>query len=384
VDGEDELLPGERVLWSGRPTRATVTQAGLVQVAYPVAILVIGTVFWFRSLNHMGTFRFVAIFVWASCVLAVAWVSIGVLLIQPAVLRRSAYQATNWRVLVTSGWRRPQTRAAYLDQIAEPVLSQDRDVLLPRSPASGGSEVQKVFAQRRTRSPFGLGPTAPPAMLTAVDDARHVCDLIATARQAMLDDIVDAPPPAVLTSADLPAGVQLAAGEQVLWTGRPARSVWWLGTSDIIFSAYGCYFVVFCCLVIALTVDAGQAGGLIFLPGVIFGLYAAVGRVRQRRGRIRASVYVLTSTRLISTWRTTVVQAQLSKLCPPELRGASVLTSQVPPAPLAYGGGWKQLLWPAATVDPPQLIGISDAEAVANLIGAAQLAGRAARQGSPG
>ena len=382
MDGENELLPGERLLWSGRPAQATITQAGLIMAAYPVVILVVATAFEFRLLKHMGTFRIVAIFVWASCVLSAAWSSIVVLLIQPANLRRSAYQVTNWRILVTSGWRRPQTRGVYLDQIDEPVLSRDRDLLLRTATASEGSGVQMVIARSRTRSPFGLGPTAPPAMLTAVDDARHVRDLIATARQAMLDDTMTAWP-AVVTNADLPAGVQLAAGEQVLWTGRPARSVWWLSASDINFSVYGCYFVVFCCLAIAITVGARQAGGLILLPGVIFGIYAFIGRVLQRRRRIRASAYVLTSTRLISTWRTTVVQARLSKLCPPQVLGATVLISPVQPVPRGYGGGWKQLLWPAATVDPPQLIGISDAKAVADLIGAAQLAIRAARRGSP-
>jgi hypothetical protein len=194
VDGENELLPGERLLWSGRPARATITQAGLIMAAYPVVILVVATAFEFRVLKHMGTFRIVAIFVWASCVLSVAWSSIVVLLIQPANLRRSAYQVTNWRILVTSGWRRPQTRGVYLDQIDEPVLSRDRDLLLRTATASEGSGVQMVIARSRTRSPFGLGPTAPPAMLTAVDDARHVRDLIATARQAMLDDTAAARP----------------------------------------------------------------------------------------------------------------------------------------------------------------------------------------------
>lgn len=95
-------------------------------------------------------------------------------------------------------------------------------------------------------------------------------------------------------------------------------------------------------------------------------------------------MYVLTSTRLISSWGKTIVQAQLSQLCPPEVRsGSSVLTSPAKPAPPGYRDGWKWLLWPAATVDPPQLIGLNDAEAVAGLIAAAQLASRTVRHDSP-
>jgi hypothetical protein len=108
------------------------------------------------------------------------------------------------------------------------------------------------------------------------------------------------------------------------------------------------------------------------------------GRVVHRRLRIRRSRYVLTSRRLITTWRAlgggkpVVVQASLDALLPPVLRGTSVITGLASAGgPSARFQGWKALPWPAATVTPPVFIGLANAQAVAGLIAAAQLATRA-------
>ena len=124
--------------------------------------------------------------------------------------------------------------------------------------------------------------------------------------------------------------------------------------------------------------------GLVALAG---GVYPAAGRVVHRRLRIRRSRYVLTSRRLITTWRPlgggtpVVVQASLGALLPPVLHGRSVITGLASAGgssrqPGSLFRGWKALPWPAATVTPPVLIGLANAQEVAGLISDAPVAVR--------
>jgi hypothetical protein len=91
---------------------------------------------------------------------------------------------------------------------------------------------------------------------------------------------------------------------------------------------------------------------------------------------------VLTSRRLITTWRPlgggppVVVQAPLGTLLPPVIRGTSVITGLASADASSRLRGWKELAWPAATVTPPVFIGLANAQEVAGLIGAAQVATR--------
>jgi hypothetical protein len=91
---------------------------------------------------------------------------------------------------------------------------------------------------------------------------------------------------------------------------------------------------------------------------------------------------VLTSRRLITTWRPlgggtpVLVQASLGTLLPPVIRGTSVITGLASADASSRRQGWKELMWPAATVTPPVFIGLANAQEVAGLIGAAQVATR--------
>ena len=119
--------------------------------------------------------------------------------------------------------------------------------------------------------------------------------------------------------------------------------------------------------------------GLMALAGV----YPAAGRVVHRRLRIRRSRYVLTSRRLITTWRPlaggtpVVVQASLGALLPPAVRGTSVITALTSADDSSLLRGWKAYPWPAATVTAPVFVGLANAGEVAGLIGDAQVAARA-------
>jgi len=138
-----------------------------------------------------------------------------------------------------------------------------------------------------------------------------------------------------------------------------------------------------------LAVQSGTAGFFLVwlgLMALVGGVYPAAGRVVHRRLRIRRSRYVLTSRRLITTWwplgggPPVVVQASLSALLPPVLRGTSVITGLAAADGSSRLQGWKALPWPAATVSPPVFIGLANAQEVAGLIGDAQIATRAREQ----
>jgi hypothetical protein len=131
---------------------------------------------------------------------------------------------------------------------------------------------------------------------------------------------------------------------------------------------------------------SGAAGFLVFIVpfGLVGGVYPAAGRVAHRRLLIMRSRYVLTSRRLITTWRPlrgsapVVVQARLGALLPPTVRGTSILTGLASGDSTRQRNGWKELTWPATTAAPPAVIGLANAQQVAELIGAAQIAIRAA------
>jgi hypothetical protein len=109
--------------------------------------------------------------------------------------------------------------------------------------------------------------------------------------------------------------------------------------------------------------------------------YPAIGRVLRRRARITRSAYILTDSRLLTTWRAgrrvAVTQCALAQLLPPEVRDGSVFMNLAWPPPGGRRYSWAQLMWPAASTDPPQLIGLPAPQAVADLICSAQLAERA-------
>lgn len=197
------------------------------------------------------------------------------------------------------------------------------------------------------------------------------------------------------------AGGWALPGERTLWTGRPVHTR--VRRADAGLALYLAAVVVG--LAVASTrwlpgislpgyfktgmgVLAAQSGnnafflvwlGLMALAG---GVYPAAGRVVHRRLRIRRSRYVLTSRRLITTWRPlgggtpVVVQAPLGTLLPPVVRGTSVITGLASADASSRRQGWKVLMWPAATVTPPVFIGLANAQEVAGLIGAAQVATR--------
>jgi hypothetical protein len=360
----DRLLPGERLLWSARPGRVPVPWRRIVRKAMS---LVLDAAFFGLALTALvqlrhedafarregSAFWLVMALVLAAFVLPTLGDLARLALLRPAQLRRSVYQVSNLRALVTTG-RRRYTMSAYLDQIEDPAVTVTRH-------ADGTADLY----------------------LAGVDmcGVREPDQVITDARQRMLGDAAYFTRPAdAVESPDL----ILDPGEQALWTGRPRSVPWWFGSTDVGNS------LRFVCGVVGFGLLAGVVFAGVAMVEYAFGvlalacLYPAVGRVIVRRQRIRRSRYVLTDRRLIVVWRVrgqSIVQVPLITLRPPTIWGQSLLIAAVPARPPSVHY-WKVLTSPAATSTAPSLIGIDDPVRVRDLICAAQLAQRASMAAS--
>jgi len=383
-------LRGERTLWTGRPVHARITLADAGLALYLTVVLVVVAVFaphWLRGLP-VG-FKVLAAIAWGAGALQALGMLVVLLVTGPAKRRRTVYEVTNYRVIVSGGRGADDVTSVYLDQLGEPAVRPNRggtgDVLL--GAGSGGAQGRRLG--RTFFQPTGLGLAAVNSVtvLRAVPDAVQACQVIAEARRRFLDDEIDAfSSSAHLADPVVPSQVALGPGEDMLWTGGPARIPWWFGGQDVYLTAFALVWLAF---VTGMGVIASRSGGPGFflvwvgLMALVGGVYPAAGRVVHRRLRIRRSRYVLTSRRLVTTWRTlgggppVMVQAPLNALLPPVLRGTSVITGLAAADGSSRLRGWRALPWPAATVTPPVFIGLANPHEVAGLIGDAQVATRA-------
>jgi len=383
------LLPGERLLWTGRPAKAAVVLTDLVWPAIILAPLIVAIAGYGLSPRKSFGSAIIAEQALLACV-AIA-LAVWALHVRPKALLQAVYQVTDRRVLVITTSRPDRRRvwAAYLDQLAEPAVKPRRDGtedLFLRPQQTLLSTVMGLM--RRQEMLPGLLPGRPRAfpVLRALPDAELVRQEIGAGRDRMMRGMLDIPPAFAQSAGTPPPDIRLMPGERVLWSGRPATIPWWFGGGDIAGSA-----VLFAFVLSAIPADlwahSTKAPPIILaaipcMMTAIFG-YPAVGRVLVRRLRIKRSVYVLTTIRLISTWaaRSQARQfagttAPLSRLLPPEVTGDTILMNPAWPVPNGRAS-WAQLLWPAATTDPPQLVGVPDPQAVAAMVCAAQLAERA-------
>lgn len=383
-----DLLPGEDVLWTGRPARARLSVSDAGFAAYLLAGLAVVAVAATQVGGLPVLVRACAVIVVSGVVIQVAAMLIYVLAVRPRLSQRTVYQVTGYRVVVTTGLRTRRSWSAYLDQIGEPVVRRHRDGSEDLALLAGASS-QVPDAAFRTGPFSSLGEVEVP-VLRSLGDAVSAQQVAVAARRRMLDGLAEVVTlPAELSAGPLPTDAVLDAGERVLWAGRPGgRLPWWFGSQDVCLSVFALAWLACVVLMGAFAVTSGQAAFLIFLVplAVAGGLYPAVGRVIHRRVRICRSGYVITDRMLIASWRLgrapVTVQARLGDLLPPVIRGQAIFTGRADPGRRRRSTGWRQLLWPAATTAPPTLIGVADAPAVRDLIAAAQLALRAAAQGA--
>ena len=384
-------LRGERSLWTGRAVRGRVTRADAGLALYLAVVLIVLAVLGPHWLSGVpGLIKVLAAIAWGGGALQSLWMLATLLVIGPARLRRTVYEVTNYRIIVSGGRGPGDVTSVYLDQIGAPAVSPhpDRtgDVRFRTDTITAqGSRLAWLFQS----SPFRLGVVNPVTVLRAVPDAERVRQVIDAAQRRMRDETEDAlPPQARLTGQTVPADV-VGRGEEVLWAGRPARVPWWFGGADLYLTAFALLWLAF---VVGMGFVAPDSLFLIWLAlmALAGGVYPAAGRMVVRRLRIKRSSYVLTNRRLIATWRPLragspiVVQATLGTLLPPTVQGALLVTGLVSADSASARGGWKSLAWPAATIAPPIFIGLANPHEVAALIGDAQVATRAPRRARGG
>ncbi len=386
MDSGGWLLRAERSLWTGRPVHARVTLADAGVALYLAVALVAVAVVGPRWLRGMpDVVKVMAVIAWGAGALQSLGMLVSLLVTGPGKRRRTVYEVTNYRVIVICGPGTGDVASVYLDQFDEPTVRRSRDgtgdVLLRARADDAKSRLSRLVQS----GGLGLAAVDPVTELRAVRDAERACQVIAEARWRMRDGEIDVySSPCHLDGPAVPGGITLAAGEDVLWTGRPAGIPWWFGGHDVYLTAFALTWLTFVTGMGVLAVQPGSAAFLIFLVpfALAGGVYPAAGRVVHRRLRIKRSCYVLTSRRLITTWRPlgrgtpVVVQAWLGALLPPILRGTSVVTGLASADGSRRRNGWKELTWPATAVAPPAFIALADAQEVAGLIGAAQIATR--------
>jgi len=338
-DTQAGLLPGEHLLWTGRPARARVMPGDLVLPGLLLAALLVSAAGHGPRgpVNAPGGLADRALAA-AAVLAALVAAAVRVLRVKPDELRRTVYQVTDRRVLITTGPRR--TWAAFLDQLAEPVVVPQRDGTadLPL----GEREAFSLSALNRRQLPRAFTPRAPQPfpVLRALPDAEVARQVISAGRARMLRGMLDVPPVPALPGSIPPAGFVPAPGERIAWTGRPQTAPWWFGPADIALSAYAAVLVIALGFMVSWAVSTGAPlpllAGFAALAVAGFG-YPAAGRVLRRHARIKRSVYILTSSRLITTRATASqaagAQSPLAQLLPPQVKDGSVFMHPAWPPP---------------------------------------------------
>jgi hypothetical protein len=377
---DHDVLPGERVLWTGRPERRGRRGAGeSLTMVYVLVAVPLGVWFFLPGGSGDPGFGRAALVVFLAAWLLQCAVYIWYLVVTVPRLRRSeAYAITDLRVLATVGLRRRLTVSAWLARLPEPAVRGGKDGLADLvfpDPGPGAEERLRKRAARGVTSMFRPSPGAEPPEFRSLAGAEQARAVAAGARQAMLDGTFDAPSRGAGVAA-VPEWIPLGTGERVLWTGRAERLRWWYGPADAGLSLWGLFVLVYAVLMAA---GIGEPAPLVWigLIALLIGGYPALGRLLLRRARARRCLYVLTDRQLITAWRLhrpVIVAAPLSGLGPPVLDADEIHTFWDTPRPRKRGGPFAGILWPLSTDHPPNLVGLAGPREVLAAICAAQLA----------
>lgn len=175
------LLPGERILWEGRPARYRLfrrTDTLLV----PFSVLWCGfAIFWeARALSGDAPFVFK---LWGlPFVLVGLYLTVGRFVVRAVSIRRTRYAITDSRVVVHGGWSGGRLSTAYLKSLPPPIITEQPDGSGNLTFGSFPGPID-VFAAGRDQAWRGWStePSATP-ILWDVSDARRVRDLVAHAQ----------------------------------------------------------------------------------------------------------------------------------------------------------------------------------------------------------
>lgn len=169
-----DLLPSERVLWTGKPARFPLLDRGAVLLV-PFGLVWLGFVvlFWVRA-SPQGVMRLAVPVVLVLGLGSVLWQTFHPRL----VLTSAEYTVTDQRVITTSRvLGRYREQSAYLTDLPPATLfERDGGVGTIRFGDSGS--LADLFPSRKD------GESRPPFALREIENAREVRDTIANARAA--------------------------------------------------------------------------------------------------------------------------------------------------------------------------------------------------------
>ncbi|MDH6574401.1 hypothetical protein [Kitasatospora sp. MAP5-34] len=365
----DDLLPGERLLWTERSDgggRSVSEWLGLAALSVmAVASVAYATVTWQAGVPwSVRAAVLVLLSGWWTQLLLDAR---RLLRVRPAVRRSLVYRVTDLRVVVSST---DGTASWWLDQLPEPVVRGCDLVFRSARPTSLFELVADSF---RSQPVAGWMPR-----LRALTDAEAVRRTVTQAAQTMAAG-ADRGDQAVTPLGGLPPGFTPAPGERVLWTGRPAKVSWWYGPRDAR-QALAAVLFTLAAVLVNWDFPAPVQPATTAIP-VAVGLAATIGGPLLRRARVASSVYVLTDRRLTAIWRLrrpTVREANLATLGPP-----AVLDGNVVCAPTRRERPTGTAVWPLACGQAPVLLGLADPQEAVLAISTAQLAHRVRGAAAP-
>lgn len=159
------LLPGERLLWSGRPQR--IAPRGLDWYCLAFGVVWVIVAFGIASGRTVYVGAAVALFGFA-----LAW---GPVIGRLWVLRRTVYAVTDGRVLVADGVTGHARASAYVRALPPPVTRPGQDGVGTLTFGEAGGFLGTFLAQATAKS------SQPTIVLVAVPEAERVRDLIARA-----------------------------------------------------------------------------------------------------------------------------------------------------------------------------------------------------------
>jgi len=185
--GTVDLLPSERLLWEGRPTRHRLFRPADA-LLIPFSVLWCGfAIFWEISVLTEGTGGddepplFFAL--WGiPFVLMGLYLVVGRFVVRAVASRRTRYMVTDQRVVIIGGFSGTRTKASYLKSLPPPVINELPD----RSGSLAFGAFPGVW-DTMSNGTKGWGPWAvePPGgpVMRDIPEVRRVRDLVATSQR---------------------------------------------------------------------------------------------------------------------------------------------------------------------------------------------------------
>lgn len=178
---DNDLLPGERVLWEGRPARRHVIRRADAALIPFSLVWWAFAIFWETSVIADDAPAFAKL--WGiPFVLVGIYLVAGRFVLRALAFRHTRYTVTGTRILVHGGWNGKALTTAYLKSLPPPVISEkpdgSGDLAFGGFPGLGDAFTS---GRRNSWRMWSAEPQTEP-VFWAVPDVRRVRDFVAHAQ----------------------------------------------------------------------------------------------------------------------------------------------------------------------------------------------------------